>query len=351
MFSLLACSNMDGNDLLAAAADNDVDEIDRIYAEGHSLDVYTNSGQSLIAYALHHHAQDVAMRLIQYGADIDERATDGHTPLTSLCSTDQHFPAEIQLLLSEEADPDEKNDFRETAIIGAAENGMVGNLRALMEGGADINARCRYGSNALTVAIIADSAQCFHLLLENGASPDGPNVYRCAKQRSPLCAALEKYDDEEKAGAYIEPLLAAGARINQQAPGCIPTVFLHAVAMRHAMWANEFIERGCHIAYRHTVFMPLQLAWALDTSYDDEKVAILNKLIFGSGECFRFDAAYIENMHPIAQCVLHDCDDMSLTAIVRRFLRRYLLQFRVNLIVQVRRLEITHVMKDYLLFH
>ena len=336
--------------LLDAARNDDVDGVQELYVQGQSIDICTNSGQSLLAYALENRALDVASLLIRLGADVDEIAVDGHTPLTSLCDNCENYVAEMNLLFSEYADPDEKDDFGETALIGAVYNGMVANVRCLLEANADINARSANGNTALAMAVLVDSAQCFNLLLENGASPDSPNNFRTARQFSPICAALHVHNHKDTAGAYIEPLLRAGAHLNRQMPGSIATPFLFAVATRHAGWAQEFIERGCHIAYTHDVFMPAQVGWALNTSHDDEKVTILNELVFGSGECLLFDSNLIEHMHPIARRVLQDKDDISLAAIVRRFIRKYLRQFQVNLVVQVRQLEITDVTKRYLLF-
>jgi uncharacterized protein len=58
------------------------------------------------------------------------------------------------------------------AFRGAARYGDVARLRALLDDGADVNARDRYHQTGLMLAAQGGHAECVRLLLARGADPD-----------------------------------------------------------------------------------------------------------------------------------------------------------------------------------
>jgi hypothetical protein len=121
---------------------------------------------------------------LERGADVDwanPNATDsapaGRTPLLAACASGKFACA--QKLLECEADPLAVDEDRAGAlylIAGFGEKAAVAFGRALMDGGADVNAACSNGSTPLIRASCFEQKEFASLLLDGGADPDLANM-------------------------------------------------------------------------------------------------------------------------------------------------------------------------------
>ena len=335
--------------ILNAVLRDDAGAIEQFHRHATNLNIETTAGQPLLTYALVNRCYNAAIQLIACGADVDAKGTDGFTPLTTLCWGDETFDAEIRLLGDEYARLDLENDDDQTPLKCAIHKKNFPNMQTLLELGADPNGFYDLNMPPLVIAINDRCIRAVEMLLSFGADPDS---HLAARYRgdTPLMAALRTWEPDAPY-PFMECLLQAGADVNLQGIGDLSTPFLCALAYGHAWWAEQLVQRQCHLSTTVPFPMPDEIAQALDVLEGCPRVGDINALFFGSGEPLIPYEGQITHPHPIARRVLQDHQDHSLTAIVRRYLRKYLSSCsRINLIVQVQKLPITEVTKSYLLF-
>jgi ankyrin repeat protein len=92
------------------------------------------------------------------------------------------------------------------ALLAAAEKGDTAKVEKLLNGGADINARGKYGQTALQIAILHDHVKLAALLIERGADVNAADK----EGGTPLATAAMASDL-----ASVERLIKAGAEVNR----------------------------------------------------------------------------------------------------------------------------------------
>ena len=328
--------------------EDDVDALNELHLQATNFEIETNGGQRLLSYALIHHSLNAAAELIAFGMDIDDVGSDGYTPLTTICFEEETYSAEIRLLAEEDVDLNLADDHGFTPLRCAILKENIPNINTLIEQGADPNGTDDILCSPLVFAIENNNVQAVEILLAAGATPNGGSSFH---NDTPLMAALRRYS-LDSTSVFVDRLLAAGADVSTPGMGPTPTPFLLALALQQDEWAQEFIQRGCHVYYRQTfaMAMPDAIAQTLNVSFTNPRATLRNKLLFGSGEVMLPAQGQILNLHPIAQNAIRGQNEFTLQAIVRRFLRKHLLRFRVNLIKQVEQLPLTNTTKAYLLY-
>ena len=112
---------------------------------------------------------EVVKLLLERGANIETKDSQGETPLIKAAATGQADV--IKLLLAKGAKVNARNVHRRSAICEAAYWGHADAVRALADGGADINARDDHcDSTPLMHAAERGSLETVKVLLEKGAN-------------------------------------------------------------------------------------------------------------------------------------------------------------------------------------
>lgn len=127
------------------------------------------TGTTDLHRAAHEDRLDELVRLIDGGADIDDKNRYGVTALSLACRNGN--TAMVKALLEAGADPDLDLPGGETPLMTAARVGLVDPVRLLVEAGADVAATERKGQTALMWAAAEGHADVVRLLVESGADP------------------------------------------------------------------------------------------------------------------------------------------------------------------------------------
>lgn len=180
--------------------------------------------------------------------------------------------SQIQALLHEGAPVDQRGgSMDETALIIASRHGNLGIVKTLLNAGANINARSKYGDTALTAATYFCHSNVAEFLIEQGADVNAKND---GFGSTPLmlaseCNAVEtvkalikrsaKVDEKNKGGmtalmaasikghgAVAQILLDAGASANESW-GKGTTILYEAAQQGHDPIVKSLIERGADV--------------------------------------------------------------------------------------------------------
>lgn len=122
--------------------------------------------------ALRYGQTEIVRRLYNRGANILDQDNDGNNALMhAVLSGDLDI---IRFVTEKKAFPiDQRNNDGDTALIYAAKNYRSDGMEYLIAEGADIHARNNNGDTALTLALMHEDERAVRLLLENGARPFG----------------------------------------------------------------------------------------------------------------------------------------------------------------------------------
>ncbi|HEV8248598.1 MAG TPA: ankyrin repeat domain-containing protein [Gaiellaceae bacterium] len=148
--------------LLQALYEGRRDDLDRLRAESGELDLFEASALGDV---------DRLRELLDGGADPNEFASDGFTPLTLAAFFNQ--PEAVRLLLDSGADVHQRARNEQIQVLpihsAAADGGSVEIVRMLLDAGADVNATQPGGFRAIDAARQEGNEELEQLLLERGA--------------------------------------------------------------------------------------------------------------------------------------------------------------------------------------
>lgn len=134
------------------------------------IGAYSSDGWTPLHLAAFFGNLDLALKLIERGAEVDARSTNAmkNTPLHAAAAGRK--TELVRLLLNEGADPNARQQGGWTALQAAAQNGDRPIVELLLAHGAELNARADNNQNALDLALGKGHQDVAALLSELGVA-------------------------------------------------------------------------------------------------------------------------------------------------------------------------------------
>lgn len=157
--------------LVRAAASGDIKEIDELVNKGVNVNVVGHQDMTPLIWTLIHKNKRSLRRLLELGADPNFVAQNGASSVTIAAgANDQDY---LKIILKNEGNPNLiDTETGKTALMVATCQKRLENIDLLLEYGADIDGKGRFGSTALLTAAALNFFDVVHYLLERGADPD-----------------------------------------------------------------------------------------------------------------------------------------------------------------------------------
>jgi len=142
---------------------------------GADVNAKDNYGTTPLIFAAISGSTEIMAALIDKGADVNAKDYMGRTALIEVFNSENEHTAEIiQTLIEAGADVNAKADFGNTAFIIAANTQYA---KAFIDAGADVNAKNDEGKTALMRAIAYSNVQAVQILIEAGADVNAKDNY------------------------------------------------------------------------------------------------------------------------------------------------------------------------------
>lgn len=159
-------TNEDGNTPALTAAQNDGVEIIKILGAAKADMNTSNAAYTPLSYAIGQENVTLVKALLDAGADPNVKPSNGAGPLFQAA----HSAEIVALLLAAKANPNVTDDYGQTPLMNAIQNDAIKSVEAFIAGGADLNARDRSGSTALTLAQNTMRTEIAEILKKGGAT-------------------------------------------------------------------------------------------------------------------------------------------------------------------------------------
>lgn len=186
--------------MVEAASAGELDEVRSLAEDGASLNTLTEHGTPLAA-AVTGQRDDVALYLLQQGAEPDRTGPDGVTPLMQAAASGQRRM--VSLLLAAGADVNARASNGASPVMMAAQQGHLSVVKMLLSAGANVNIS-QEGESLLMQIVERGDLLTAEVLVSAGADVD----YRAEDGRTALDVARNNNNRE------LEMLLVqAGADI------------------------------------------------------------------------------------------------------------------------------------------
>lgn len=154
--------------LIQAVESNDIEKVQDILQDAsYALNETNDKGQSPLLIATHKNYVEVAKRLIDAGADINQQDSIQDSPYLYAGAQGK---TEILKYMIENAEPNHSvvNRYGGNALIPAAEKGHLENVKILLEDGkADIDHQNNFGYTALIEAVaLTDGSELYQKIVQ-----------------------------------------------------------------------------------------------------------------------------------------------------------------------------------------
>ncbi len=227
----------------------------RLVDAGADVNERAPDGTTALHWAAHFGDAELAERLLARGADPNARNDYGATPLS--VAAVEADPRIVAALLDAGADPNLPNAEGETALMVVARTGRVETARRLLERGAEVNATESWGGqSALMWAAAQKQPAMIRLLIEHGADVDARGRVHDWQRWMTSEPRLKQlyvggftpllYAAREGCIECIHALHAGGADIELSDPRGM-TPLLLALYNRHFDAAAALIEAGADV--------------------------------------------------------------------------------------------------------
>ena len=170
--------------LIASAEAGDLRRVQQLLDRGASVRARDRDGRTALTAASFGNHVEVARALIEAGADVNAKDDTVQSPYLIATSEVGDDPRLLELTLDHGAKVDDKDSYNGTGLIRAAERGFPRIVRRLLEAGIDRDHVNRLGWTALHEAIVLGEGGREHVatvraLIEGGVDvniPDGDGV-------------------------------------------------------------------------------------------------------------------------------------------------------------------------------
>jgi ankyrin repeat protein len=244
--------NIDGSPLYYAALCGFRDTVERLIGTSPE-DLNPRSGRTYktpLGAALARGHMEVAVFLMEHGAELNARGGEGYTHLHK-ASSSRDVEA-MRVLLDRGADPNSVTDKGKTSLLIASEKGDLVAARLLLEHGADLNLRDDEDHwSPLQQASQLGHCDIAQLLFDHGANAEEQNEHG---------SALLHYASYYGQLAFARMLIERGASVDRR--GRKKMTPLHfASAWEHAEVVQLLLDRGADVnAQDDDLFTPLHFA-------------------------------------------------------------------------------------------
>jgi len=254
----------------AAAELGNIEAVKQHLDDGTEVNARTEDGWTALHFAAQNSRREIAELLIANGAEVNAKDKDGRTPI------DFASGATVEFLRT--------HGGRSDSIHVSAINGDLAGVKALLDAGADVNARTEIGWTALHFAAQNSRREIAELLIANGADVnavamddvfsgqtplDAANKYNqgavavlLRKYGGKTCVELEALIDAAKKGNIedIKQHLAAGGDVNSRNKNG-DTLLNYAAYLGHKEIVELLVENGAEVNSKGLAdWTPLHLA-------------------------------------------------------------------------------------------
>jgi hypothetical protein len=160
-------ANAQTNDLIDAAGNGDLPQVKSLLDNGADVNAKLSDGQTALTNAAGKDHLDVVLVLLDRGADVNAKTDKGETAL--ILAEQLKDPELFQALLGKGADVNAKTNTGDTALILAERQKDPQLVRMLLDKGADVNAKTNTGETALILAVNLGDFTLVQALLDKGA--------------------------------------------------------------------------------------------------------------------------------------------------------------------------------------
>ena len=241
--------------LIEAIKASDAEALRDLLAQAVDIDAREADGTTALHWAAHKGDAEAVRLLLAAGADVDAANRYAVTPLLLACA--RGSAPVVEALLAAGADPNTTLPEGETALMTAARTGSVRVIRMLLAGGAHLGAREHWrGQTALMWAAAENHPAAVHALIELGADVDarstaGWSALLFAVRAGKREAVRALLDAGADANDTIRPLASASELQTRRPSRGDPAVgtegtsaLVIAVTNAHFSLAAYLVERG-----------------------------------------------------------------------------------------------------------
>ena len=211
----------------------------------------TDTGWTALLRAASKGQEAIVRLLVEEGADIEARSSNGSTAL--MCAAEGTYESVVELLLNSGANVHAEDEFGWKPLHRAMVNrGGEGVAQMLLAHGADANARCHYQKSPLHHAIEKGNDSMVSFLLAAGVDHEARDIV----ERTPLHTAIESRLENMvyillQAGADAEAkdkgghdALSAAIHASRKSPEITSLLAKHKKAMRNSAVSRRSSASG-----------------------------------------------------------------------------------------------------------